>query len=135
LATPIGLFAGCGLAIADSSLVAIKASHRIPILTPTKIKASVYRLRAKLCFAFLNAAAEPARPKSHATKPEANGKATRWHGYTAREGFGNTRIRNHISDNNPTIGNVHINQGYFLLVFGRTDGMRFPFKNGILVPP
>jgi hypothetical protein len=54
---------------------------------------------------------------SQSTKPEANGKAIRWHGYVAREGFGITRIKNHISDTRPAMGNIHINQRYFILLF------------------
>jgi hypothetical protein len=53
---------------------------------------------------------EPISPVSQITKPLASGAATRWQGYVAREGFGTTRIRNQISDNNPAMGNTHINQ-------------------------
>jgi hypothetical protein len=56
------------------------------------------------------AAIEPARPSSQTTKPEANGKATLWQGYVARDGFGITRIKNQIRANNPVIGNSHLSQ-------------------------
>jgi hypothetical protein len=36
-------------------------------------------------------------------KPEANGNATRWQGYVARDGFGITLMRNHISARSPVI--------------------------------
>jgi hypothetical protein len=90
-----------------------------------------------LSFAFLNAAPQAPRPKSQATKPEANGKATRWHGYAAREGFGTTRIKNHISDTSPAMGSVHINQRYFLLrlgylpIFGQAEGVCLLLKSCI----
>ena len=49
-------------------------------------------------FALLNAMAAPKSPTSHATNPEASGKAIFWQGYVARDGFGITRMRNQISD-------------------------------------
>jgi hypothetical protein len=67
-----------------------------------------YRLWAKLTFAFLNATAHAPSPNIHATKPDANGKANRWQGYAARDGFGSTRIKNHISDTSPAMGNIHL---------------------------
>jgi hypothetical protein len=55
--------------------------------------------------------------------------------------LGTTRIKNQISDAKPTIGNDHINQGYFLKhigrlpVFGQTDEMSFLFRNNTCTPP
>jgi hypothetical protein len=49
---------------------------------------------------------EPTAPASQTIKPEANGNATRWHGYVARDGFGITRIKNHISAKTPPMGNT-----------------------------
>jgi hypothetical protein len=42
--------------------------------------------------------------------PDASRNATRWHGYPAREGFGITRIKNHISDISPAMGNMYFTQ-------------------------
>jgi len=36
-------------------------------------------------------------------KPDASGNATRWQGYVARDGFGITLMRNHISAKSPVI--------------------------------
>jgi len=69
-----------------------------------------------LHLAFLNAIVDAIRAVSQAMKPDANGKAIRWHGYVALEGFGITRIKNQISDIRPAIGNIHINQRYFVLL-------------------
>ncbi|MBN2020776.1 MAG: hypothetical protein JW749_11205 [Sedimentisphaerales bacterium] len=73
--------------------------HIIPI---------AYRARTKHCFALRNATIEPARPISQTIKPDASGNATRWQGYIARDGFGITLIRNHISASSPVIGHSHI---------------------------
>jgi len=37
-------------------------------------------------------------------KPDANGNATRWQGYVARDGFGITLMRNQTSARSPVIG-------------------------------
>jgi hypothetical protein len=55
-------------------------------------------------------------PASQSAKPDANGKAKRWHGYVAREGFGITRNRNHSIAKNPPIGNIHFSQRCFCLL-------------------
>jgi hypothetical protein len=90
--------------------------------------------------AFLNAIVDATRAASQATKPEANGKAIRWHGYVAREGFGITRIKNQISDTRPAMGNIHINQRYFVLLFKDLPVLghkltRFLFGDCIYLPP
>jgi hypothetical protein len=41
---------------------------------------------------------------SQIIKLEASGNATRWQGYVAREGFGITRIKNHIRAAKPVNG-------------------------------
>jgi hypothetical protein len=70
-------------------------------------------------------------------KPDARGKATRWQGYVAREGFGKTRIRNHIRATNPVNGKSQINQRRFCLragdlrVFLQTDETDFFLKSSI----
>jgi hypothetical protein len=70
----------------------------------------MYFALKKLCLALRNAATEPSRPISQITKPEANGKATRWQGYVARDGLGITLMRNHISAANPVIEGSQNNQ-------------------------
>jgi hypothetical protein len=83
---------------------------------------------------------EPASPKSQIIKPDARGKATRWQGYVAREGFGKTRTRNHISATNPVSGKIQINQRLFCLraekfpFFGQIDEKDFLLKSDILIP-
>ena len=84
------------------------------MLTAAKSRASTYRLFAALSRAFRKAAYDAANPVSQITKPDANGKAIRWHGYVAREGLGITRTRNHISDANPTIGSISMGQRRFV---------------------
>jgi hypothetical protein len=70
-------------------------------------------------------------------KPPASGVTTRWQGYVDREGFGTTRIKNHISEKSPTMGNTHINQRYFVLcpryfpVLGQTGEMFLPSLNSV----
>ena len=64
-------------------------------------------------FALRKAVTEPMAPASQIAKPDANGKAARWHGYVAREGFGITRNKNHSSAKNPPIGNSHFSQRCF----------------------
>jgi hypothetical protein len=71
---------------------------------------TMYLARRKLSLALRKATAEPINPIIHIIKPDANGNATRWQGYVARDGFGITRIRNHISAASPLIGNNQINQ-------------------------
>jgi hypothetical protein len=93
----------------------LTASHKAPTLTARQTSPIIYRLRAKLTFAFLNATAHAPNPRNHAINPEANGKANRWQGYVARDGFGITRIKNHTSDTSPATGNIHFNHPYFLL--------------------
>jgi hypothetical protein len=90
-----------------------------------------------MSLARLYANAEPSNPAIQITNPPASGAATRWHGYSAREGFGTTRMRNHSSENNPANGNIHISQRYFprlmqLPVFGQSPPadsvLPFPFR-------
>jgi hypothetical protein len=90
--------------------VLLKAAHIKQTLAAMQIAATTYRAFARERFALRYAATEPARPSSQIIKPDANGKATRWQGYVAREGFGITRIKNHIRANSPEIGNSHLNQ-------------------------
>jgi len=73
-------------------------------------EAITYRLLATLVFAFLTASVDPAKPISQAMNPDASGKAARWHGYVAREGFGITRTKNHVSDISPAMGNMYLIQ-------------------------
>jgi hypothetical protein len=102
--------------MAHSSLTVLTVSHKAPTLTAKQTNPITYRFRAKLTFAFLNATAHAPNPNIHVTNPEANGKANRWHGYVARDGFGTTRIKNHISDTSPAMGNIHFTHLYFLLL-------------------
>jgi len=101
------------------------------------IAATTYRALAKARFALRKANTEPPKPISQIIKPDANGNATRWHGYVAREGFGITRIKNQIRANNPEIGNNHLSQRNLLLysmglpVLEQTDGVRFLRENNI----
>jgi len=60
-------------------------------------------------------------PNSQIIKPDANGKATRWQGYVAREGLGITRTRNQTSAAKPVRGNNH--QSHLCLP---VDGMTLP---------
>jgi hypothetical protein len=72
--------------------------------------------------------------------PDASGNATRWHGYVAREGFGITRIKNHISDKIPAAGNIHFSRRFRLfqlrnlLVLGQFGSTCF-FDDCISLPP
>jgi hypothetical protein len=83
------------------------------------------------------AATEPANPINQIIKPDASGKATLWHGYVARNGFGITRIKNQIRANNPETGNNHLSQLNLLLgsmglpVLGQTGGVCFLLENSI----
>jgi hypothetical protein len=66
------------------------------------------------------------------TKPEANGNATRWQGYVARDGFGITLMRNHISAANPVIEGSQNSQRCFAgpAALGQPDDICFfPEKN------
>jgi hypothetical protein len=119
----------------------LTANHKAPTLTARQTNPITYRLRAKLTFAFLNAIAHAPNPRNHATNPEANGKANRWQGYVARDGFGITRIKNHISDTSPAIGNIHITHPYFLLpllclsALGQSEWWCFVLDNCIFTSP
>jgi hypothetical protein len=117
-------------------------SHEAPTLTARQTSPIItYRLRAERTFAFLNATAQAPSPRNHATNPEANGKAARWQGYVARDGLGTTRIKNHINDTSPTMGNIHLNQRYFLSrpsdlpAFGQAEWSCFSFDNCIFESP
>jgi hypothetical protein len=71
-------------------------------------------------------------------KPEANGNATRWQGYVARDGFGITLMRNHISARSPVIEESQNSHLCFTgpAVLGQTDDIRFfPEKNFITPAP
>jgi hypothetical protein len=71
-------------------------------------------------------------------KPEANGNATRWQGYAARDGFGITLMRNHISAANPVIEGSQNNQRFFTgpAASGLPDDIRFfPEKNATTPAP
>jgi hypothetical protein len=90
-----------------------------------------------MSLARLYANVEPSNPAIQTTNPPASGAATRWHGYSAREGFGTTRMRNHSRENNPANGNIHISQRYFLRlmqspVLGQSPpaGSALPFPSG-----
>jgi hypothetical protein len=91
-----------------------------------------YLARRKLRLALRNATTEPASPISQMMKPEANGNATRWQGYVARDGFGITLMSNQTSAANPVIEG---NQNSHLCftgppVPGQADDIRFfPEKN------
>jgi hypothetical protein len=75
------------------------------------------------------------------TKPDAIGKATRWQGYVAREGFGRTRTKNHTSATNPVNGKIQINQRLLCLWLeqlpdsGLPDETIFFLNSSILLPP
>jgi hypothetical protein len=60
-------------------------------------------------------------------KPDANGNATRWQGYVARDGLGITLMRNHISAANPVIEGNQNNQLCFagLAAMRQPDGFLF----------
>jgi hypothetical protein len=69
-------------------------------------------------------------------KPEANGNATRWQGYVARDGFGITLIRNHISAANPVIEGSQNSQRRFTCPapLELPDGIRFFSKKNVITP-
>jgi len=107
-------------------------------LRETNIIPTTYLARRKLRLALRNATTEPARPISQMIKPDANGNATRWQGYVARDGFGITLMRNHISARSPVIGESQNSQRCFACpaALGQPDGIRFfPEKNVITSVP
>jgi hypothetical protein len=67
-------------------------------------------------------------------KPDANGNATRWQGYVARDGFGTTLMRNHISAANPVIEGSQNSQRCFAHpdALGRTDDIRFFTEKNVI---
>jgi hypothetical protein len=69
-------------------------------------------------------------------KPDANGNATRWQGYVARDGFGITLMRNHISAANPVIEGNQNNQLCFagLAVLGQPDKAPFFLEFFFITP-
>jgi hypothetical protein len=91
-------------------LVLLIAIHINATLAMMQIAAVIYLAFAIARFALWYAAAEPARPSSQIMKLDANGNATRWQGYAAREGFGITRIKNQIKANSPVTGHNHFSQ-------------------------
>ena len=91
------------------------AAQMNPTLIAIKNNAVTYWAFKSSLFAFLKATIEANMPVNQITNPDASGKATLWHGYVARLGFGITRIRNHISDISPIMGSIHLTQVYFLL--------------------
>jgi hypothetical protein len=71
-------------------------------------------------------------------KPDASGNATRWQGYVARDGFGITLMRNHISAANPVIEGSQNSQRCFArpAALGQPGGIGFfPEKNVITSAP
>jgi hypothetical protein len=71
-------------------------------------------------------------------KPDANGNATRWQGYAARDGFGITLMRNHISAANPVIEGSQNSQRCFAgpAALEQAGDIRFfPEKNVITPAP
>jgi len=121
--------------------VLLVAAQIKPILTAMQTVAVTYRARASAAFAFRYATAEPIIPSSQTIKPDANGNATRWQGYVAREGFGITRIKNQIRAARPVNGNSHQMSrclrfgGINLPVFGQILFFCLPISNGITFPP
>jgi hypothetical protein len=69
------------------------------------------------------------------TKPEANGNATRWHGYAARDGFGITLMRNHIRANSPAMEGSQNSQRLLPVAEFPDDICFLPEKNGITPTP
>jgi hypothetical protein len=69
--------AGCGWAIADFSLVALRVIHSAATLKARHANPTTYRRRERFSLAFLKTAAEAPSPRTQATKPEAIGKAAR----------------------------------------------------------
>ena len=60
--------------------------------------------RSNIFLAFLKDTKLRLIPENHIIKDAANGKAALWHGYTARLGFGITRIKNQTSAEKPSNG-------------------------------
>jgi hypothetical protein len=82
--------------------------------------------------------AEAARPIIQTMKPDASGKANRWHGYAAREGLGMTRTKNQIRAAKPVNGNNHhthlnLRSDWMILpVLGQVRGWSSFFRNDII---
>jgi hypothetical protein len=69
-------------------------------------------------------------------KPEANGNATRWQGYAARDGFGITLMRNQTSAANPAIEGSQNSHLCFArpAVPGQSDDSLFFLEKSVITP-
>jgi len=127
---------GCGAARTIFGAVWLIAIQMKLTLRETNIIPTTYLARRKLRLALRNATTEPARPISQIMKPEANGNATRWQGYVARDGFGITLMRNHISAANPVIEGSQNSQRFFACpaALGQHGGIRFFSEKNVITP-